>query len=93
MVGLGEQEAEILAVLQDLRDQGCDLLTIGQYLQPTLAHLPVQRYVSPAEFALWEERARQMGFKGVASGPLVRSSYQAASLYRQALSERNGALG
>ena len=93
MVGLGEQEAELLAVLQELRNQGCNLLTIGQYLQPTRAHLPVQRYVSPAEFDFWAERAREIGFEGVASGPLVRSSYQAASLYRQALSKRNGALG
>jgi lipoyl synthase len=91
MVGLGEQEAEILAVLQDLRMQGCTLLTIGQYLQPSPAHLPVRRYVPPAEFAAWEERARQMGFAGVASGPLVRSSFQAASLYWQALSGINGA--
>ena len=93
MVGLGEKEAEVLAVLQELRNQGCNLLTIGQYLQPTPAHLPVRRYVPPAEFAAWEERARQMGFEGVASGPLVRSSYQAASLYWQALSVRDGALG
>jgi lipoic acid synthetase len=86
MVGLGEKEAEVLAVLQELRYQGCNLLTIGQYLQPTPAHLPVRRYVPPAEFAAWEERAREMGFEGVASGPLVRSSYQAAGLYWQALS-------
>ena len=92
MVGLGEKEAEVLAVLQELRNQGCNLLTIGQYLQPTPAHLSVRRYVPPAEFAAWEERARQMGFEGVASGPLVRSSYQAASLYRQALSGMDGAL-
>jgi lipoic acid synthetase len=93
MVGLGEKEAEILAVLQDLRNQGCNLLTIGQYLQPTPAHLPVRRYVPPEEFTSWEERARQMGFEGVASGPLVRSSYQAASLYWQALSGKDGGLG
>ena len=92
MVGLGEKEVEVLAVLQELRNNGCSLLTIGQYLQPTPAHLPVRRYVPPAEFAAWEERARQMGFEGVASGPLVRSSYQAASLYRQALSGMDGAL-
>jgi lipoic acid synthetase len=93
MMGLGEKEAEVLTVLQELRNQGCNLLTIGQYLQPTPAHLPVRRYVPPAEFAAWEERARQMGFEGVASGPLVRSSYQAASLYGQALSVRPGGLG
>jgi lipoyl synthase len=92
MVGLGEKEAEVLDVLRDLRHQGCNLLTIGQYLQPTPAHLPVRRYVPPAEFAAWEKEARQMGFEGVASGPLVRSSYQAASLYWQALSEMDGAL-
>jgi lipoic acid synthetase len=93
MVGLGEKEAEVLAVLQELRNQGCNLLTIGQYLQPTPAHLPVRRYVPPVEFAAWEERARQIGFEGVASGPLVRSSYQAASLYWQACSGTADALG
>ncbi len=93
MVGLGEKEAEVLAVLQELKNQGCNLLTIGQYLQPTPAHLPVRRYVRPAEFAAWEDKARKMGFEGVASGPLVRSSYRAASLYCQALSVRDDLLG
>jgi len=92
MVGLGEEEEELLAVLKDLRKQGCRLLTIGQYLQPTPGSHPVQRYVPPAEFEAWAERARKMGFAGVASGPLVRSSYEAAGLYRQALAKKNGRL-
>jgi lipoyl synthase len=85
MVGLGEEEEELLAVFQELRNQGCRLLTIGQYLQPTPGNHPVRRYVPPAEFDAWAERALEMGFAGVAAGPLVRSSYQAAGLYQQAL--------
>lgn len=92
MVGLGEEEEELLAVLQDLRNQGCRLLTIGQYLQPTPGNHPVRRYVPPAEFEAWAERALEMGFAGVAAGPLVRSSYQAAGLYRQALTKKHDGL-
>ena len=87
MLGLGEEEEELLVVLKDLRNQGCRLLTIGQYLQPTPGNHPVRRYVPPAEFDSWAERALEMGFAGVASGPLVRSSYEAAGLYRQALAK------
>ena len=89
MVGLGEEEGELLAVLKDLRNQGCRLLTIGQYLQPTPGNHPVRRYVPPAEFDAWAERALEMGFTGVASGPLVRSSYEAAGLYRSALAKNS----
>ena len=64
----------------DIRAQGCELLTIGQYVQPSARHLPVERYLTPAEFAAWEEEAKRIGFRGVASSPLVRSSYRAESL-------------
>lgn len=87
MVGLGETAEEIYQVMQDLRDHDVDMITIGQYLQPTLSHLPVARYVHPDEFAAYAERAHEMGFKSVASGPLVRSSYHAD---RQARGETIG---
>ena len=77
MLGLGETNEEVLQVLQDLRDHGVDMLTLGQYLQPSLNHLPVDRFVPPAEFDELGAAARAMGFKHVASGPLVRSSYHA----------------
>lgn len=77
MLGLGENEDEVLTAMQDLRDAGCDLLTLGQYLQPTLRHLPVAEFVTPARFAELGKGARRLGFAHVASGPLVRSSYHA----------------
>jgi lipoic acid synthetase len=77
MVGLGERTEEVLAVMEDLRRVQCDILTIGQYLQPTKEHLPVDRYVHPDEFALYRERGLTLGFRTVQSGPLVRSSYHA----------------
>ena len=77
MVGLGETNEEIFQVLQDLRDHQVDMLTIGQYLQPSKHHLPVTRYVHPDEFAEFKQRADDLGFKQAASGPLVRSSYHA----------------
>jgi lipoic acid synthetase len=77
MLGLGETEEELFTALFDLRQVGCDVLTLGQYLQPTLRHLPVLEYISPERFAQYGERARQMGFLHVASGPMVRSSYHA----------------
>lgn len=77
MLGLGETEQEVLAAMSDLRSAGCDLLTLGQYLQPTLRHLPVVEFVPPAEFDKLGQRARAMGFIHVASGPMVRSSYHA----------------
>ena len=77
MVGLGERDEEILAVMGDLRAHGVDMLTIGQYLQPSPHHLPVERYVEPAVFSMFEEKARAMGFRHAAVGPLVRSSYHA----------------
>src|SRR5580765_49349 len=77
MLGLGETEDELFAALQDLRRVGCDILTLGQYLQPTLKHLAVKEFVTPEKFHEYGERAREMGFVHVASGPMVRSSYHA----------------
>jgi lipoyl synthase len=77
MLGLGETEEEVLTALSDLRAAGCEVLTLGQYLQPTLRHLPVHEYVSPAVFDRWGRLARDSGFVHVASGPMVRSSYHA----------------
>jgi lipoic acid synthetase len=77
MLGLGEQREEILQVMADLREHYCDRLTLGQYLQPSRYHLPVQHYRSPSEFEQLAQLGRQMGFKNIASGPLVRSSYHA----------------
>lgn len=82
MLGLGEHPDEILDVLKDLLDTGCQLVTIGQYLQPTKAHLPVERYIPPKEFDNWRNVALEMGFAEVASGPFVRSSYHAKKLYQ-----------
>ena len=77
MLGLGEEVDELMAVLRDLRDVECDILTMGQYLRPTTDHLPVIRYVTPAEFADLRSQALALGFRHVESGPLVRSSYHA----------------
>ncbi len=77
MVGLGEADDEIVAVMRDLRAHGVDMLTIGQYLQPSPHHLPVERYVEPAVFARFEKTARELGFRHAAVGPMVRSSYHA----------------
>ena len=77
MVGLGETDDEILAVMRDLRAHGIDMLTIGQYLAPSPHHLPVERYVPPETFAMYEKEAARLGFSHAAIGPLVRSSYHA----------------
>lgn len=81
MVGLGEEPAEVLDVLRDLRAHGCDIATIGQYLRPSDRELPVARYLPPAEFDEIAARGREMGFLGVYAGPFVRSSYNADALY------------
>jgi lipoic acid synthetase len=80
MLGLGETEDEILAVCADLRSVGCEMITIGQYLQPTPQHLPVERYVPPEEFEAIGAQVRKLGFRLVASGPFVRSSYHAGEM-------------
>jgi lipoic acid synthetase len=77
MLGLGEREEEVLQAMQDLRTAKCDILTLGQYLQPSLKHLPVVEYVTPEKFTEYKVRAEALGFIHVASGPMVRSSYHA----------------
>lgn len=77
MVGIGEKKEEVLKLMNDLREHGCDILTIGQYLQPTKDHLPVDRFVIPEEFKMFKYEGLKMGFKAVESSPLVRSSYHA----------------
>jgi len=95
MVGLGETEDELLAVFRDLAARGVDILTVGQYLRPTQAHLPVERYWDPDEFAALKEAALGMGFRHVESGPLVRSSYHAEEQAGSAVSpgQRRAAAG
>jgi lipoic acid synthetase len=80
MLGLGETTEEVLAACADLRAVGCDMITLGQYLQPTPEHLPVERYVPPDEFDAVGDLARSLGFRFVASGPFVRSSYHAGEM-------------
>ena len=77
MLGLGEEKAEIEQALRDLRAVDCDILTLGQYLQPTPQHAPIDRWVTPEEFAEWKKIGLELGFGVVESGPLVRSSYHA----------------
>jgi len=81
MLGLGESEEDLMTTLEDLRAIDVDVVTFGQYLQPTRRHLPVKKYVTPEEFDEWQIKAENMGFKYVASGPLVRSSYKAGEFF------------
>lgn len=81
MLGLGETDDEVRQALRDLREHGCDIVTFGQYLQPSPKHLPVQAFITPDQFAAWQTVAEGMGFLYVASGPLVRSSYRAGELF------------
>jgi lipoic acid synthetase len=83
MLGLGETEQEVLTLLRDARVAACDILTIGQYLQPTKQHLPVAEFVHPDRFKAFEEAAYGLGFASVFSGPLVRSSYHAELVARR----------
>ena len=85
ILGLGETHEEVVQALQDLHDAGCDLVTITQYLRPTITHHPVERWVKPEEFVQHAKEAEEIGFLGVMSGPLVRSSYRAGRLYMQAM--------
>ncbi|HLI36828.1 MAG TPA: lipoyl synthase [Streptosporangiaceae bacterium] len=85
ILGLGEERDEITAAMRDLRSAGCQLLTITQYLRPSPRHHPVRRWVTPEEFTELREQALELGFAGVMSGPLVRSSYRAGRLYAQAV--------
>jgi lipoyl synthase len=88
ILGLGEERAEVSQALRDLYDAGCELITITQYLRPTPRHHPVVRWIKPEEFVELREEAEQIGFAGVMSGPLVRSSYRAGRLYQQAIAAR-----
>ena len=83
MVGLGETQEEVLYLLQDLREFGCDIVTIGQYLAPSKKHHPVIEYVTPEIFAIYKKKAEEMGFTYVASSPLVRSSYNAGEAFQE----------
>ncbi len=90
ILGMGERRDEVSQAMTDLREAGCDLLTITQYLRPSPRHHPVERWVTPEEFSDLGDEALSAGFAGVMSGPLVRSSYRAGRLYRQALAQVNG---
>ena len=93
ILGMGEEREEVSQALQDLHDAGCDLITITQYLRPTSMHHPVVRWVKPHEFVELAAEAEEIGFSGVMSGPLVRSSYRAGRLYKQAQEKRSLANG
>jgi lipoyl synthase len=88
ILGMGETHEEISQALRDLHAAGCELITITQYLRPSLRHHPVDRWVRPEEFVELAAEAEEIGFAGVMSGPLVRSSYRAGRLYRQAMQAR-----
>ena len=88
ILGLGETREEISQALRDLHSAGCDLITITQYLRPTQTHHPVERWVKPEEFVELAQEAEEIGFLGVMSGPLVRSSYRAGRLYKQAMEKK-----
>ena len=93
MVGLGETEAEVLETMKDLRAMGVDILTLGQYLRPSAWHLPVVEWVTPQRFEAWRQAGLGLGFRYVASGPLVRSSYRAAELFlRGEIASRAGGM-
>jgi len=89
MLGLGETDDEVIQALKDLRAVGCDVVTFGQYLQPTPKHLIVQEFISPEKFKWWQKTAEDMGFLYVASGPLVRSSYRAGEFFMKGIIEKN----
>lgn len=89
MLGLGETRPEVIEVMTELRQAGCDILTLGQYLQPSLNHHKIVRYVTPEEFEEYQNAGKEMGFTSVVSGPLVRSSFHAAEAY---LSQRGGSI-
>jgi lipoic acid synthetase len=90
ILGMGETREEVSQALRDLHEAGCELITITQYLRPSPRHHPVERWVKPEEFVELRDEAETIGFAGVMSGPLVRSSYRAGRLYRQALDRRGG---
>ena len=89
ILGMGEERSEVSQALKDLHEAGCDLVTITQYLRPSAKHHPIARWVKPNEFVELADEARALGFAGVMSGPLVRSSYRAGRLYKEAFEKRN----
>ena len=91
ILGMGETRAEVSQALRDLHDAGCEIVTITQYLRPSLRHHPVERWVKPEEFVELKQEADEIGFAGALSGPLVRSSYRAGRLYRQAMERATAA--
>ncbi|MDT0444117.1 MULTISPECIES: lipoyl synthase [unclassified Streptomyces] len=91
ILGLGETREEVSQALRDMHAAGCELITITQYLRPSPRHHPVERWVKPAEFVELREEAEEVGFSGVMSGPMVRSSYRAGRLYQQAVAQRSAA--
>lgn len=93
MVGLGETRDELMQTLRDLRETGCELLTVGQYLRPGDSHAPVEKYYTPAEFEELADLARDLGFRGVASGPFVRSSYFAETLLAETTASGGAPIG
>jgi lipoic acid synthetase len=92
ILGMGEERSEVSDALRHLHEAGCELITITQYLRPSVRHHPVERWVKPHEFVELSEEAEQIGFSGVMSGPLVRSSYRAGRLFQQAMERRGSAL-
>jgi lipoyl synthase len=92
ILGMGETEDEVTEALRDLHEAGCDIITITQYLRPSLRHHPVDRWAKPEEFLRHKETAERIGFAGVMAGPLVRSSYRAGRLYAQAIAHRGEAV-
>jgi lipoyl synthase len=88
ILGMGETREEVSEALKQLHDAGCELVTITQYLRPSVRHHPVERWVKPQEFVELKEEAEEIGFSGVMSGPLVRSSYRAGRLYQMAIEKR-----
>jgi lipoic acid synthetase len=88
ILGMGEAPHEVVAALRDLHSAGCEIITITQYLRPSLRHHPVDRWVKPEEFVEHKTAAEEIGFAGVMAGPLVRSSYRAGRLYAQAVAHR-----
>ena len=93
MVGLGERPGEVEGVMRDLRAAGCRVLTVGQYLAPSARHLPIERFVEPAEFEALEKLASELGFDAASCGPFVRSSYCAEEVFRSCLVGRNDKQG
>ena len=88
MLGLGETDEEIMQALKDLKEVGCDVVTFGQYLQPSPRHLKVEEYITPEKFQYWKKVADDMDFLYCASGPLVRSSYKAGEFFMKGVIEK-----